>query len=86
VKWDLLIPGAIDEQRIIETLERERVACVVRQRDMNPEFRPLEALYPTLDAYIARNYQRGRELRGGEQVWYGLGRTTPFAPPGDARR
>jgi len=78
VKWDLLIPGAIDEQAIVETLERERVRCIVRQRDMNPEFRPLEQLYPTLDQYVKRNYRKGRELRGGQQVWYGLGRSTPF--------
>lgn len=85
VKWDLLIPGAIDEQRIVDTLERERVRCIVRQRDMNPEFRPLEQLYPTLDRYVKENYRKGRELRGGQQVWYGLARSTPFAPGVEAR-
>jgi hypothetical protein len=78
VKWDLLIPGAINEEAIIEALARERVRCVVRQRDMNPEFLPLEKLYPTLDRYITRNYRKGRPLAGGGQLWHGLARTTPF--------
>jgi hypothetical protein len=80
VKWDLLIPGAIDQQAIITTLERDRVRCVVQQRDMNPEFPPLSKLYPTLEEYVARNYRRGRALSGGGQLWQGLARSTPFAP------
>jgi hypothetical protein len=79
VKWDLLIPGAIDQAAIIETLEQERIRCVVRQRDMNPEFPPLPNLYPDLDGYIEHNYRKGRALEGGGQLWRGLRRTTPFS-------
>ena len=79
VKWDLLIPGAIDQTAIVDTLERERVRCVVRQRDMNPEFPPLRELYPSLDAYITRSYRKGRAMTVGGQRWYGLSRTAPFA-------
>jgi hypothetical protein len=84
VKWDLLIPGAIDEETIVASLEDNRVRCVVRQRDMNPEFPPLSKLYPTLDGYVTHNYGKGRPLSGGGQVWYGLARTTPFPRPGAA--
>ena len=86
VKWDLLIPGAIDQTAIIETLERERVRCVVRQRDMNPEFPPLAKLYPELNGYIDRNYQKARPLEGGGQLWRGLSRTTPFRDVGRPTR
>ena len=86
VKWDLLIPGAIDQTAIIETLERERVRCVVRQRDMNPEFPPLAKLYPELNGYIDRNYQKARPLEGGGQLWRGLSRTTPFRDLGRSTR
>ncbi len=86
VKWDLLIPGAIDEAVIIQALARDRVRCVVRQRDMNPEFPPLEVLYPSLHRYIATNYAKGRALRGAGQVWFGLVRTTPFEAPGGSAR
>ena len=79
VKWDLLIPGSIDEDAITEALERQRVRCVVRQRDMSPEFPPLGRLYPRLDAYLRDHYGRGRRLEGGGQVWFGLVRTRPFA-------
>jgi hypothetical protein len=78
VKWDLLIPGAIDPETIVTTLERDRVRCVVQQRDMNPEFPPLAKLYPALEEYVARNYRRGRALSGGGQLWQGLARSTPF--------
>ena len=78
VKWDLLIPGAIDQQAIIATLERTRVRCVVKQRDMNPEFPPLADLYPELNTYIERHYRKGRPLAGGGQLWHGLTRTAPF--------
>ncbi len=80
VRYDLLIPGAIDEDEIIERLETRRVRCIVRQRDMYPEFRPLEALYPKLDGYILENYTRGRPLRSGDQLWHGLVRSAPFGP------
>jgi hypothetical protein len=82
VKWDLLSPGAIDQQAIIETLEEQRVRCVVRQRDMNPEFRPLPELYPVLDQYIRHHYRKTRPLTGGAQRWDGLTRTSWF---GDRR-
>lgn len=86
VKWDLLIPGSIDEHAIVAVLARERVRCVVRQRDMSPEFPKLSELYPTLDAYVRRNYRRGRALEGAGQLWHGLVRTTPFeAPPPRSR-
>ena len=78
VKWDLLIPGAIDQQAIVEALEERRVRCVVRQRDMNPEFPPLAELYPALDRYIATHYRKRRPLAGGGQLWHGLIRTAPF--------
>lgn len=78
VKWDLLIPGAIDQDAIVRTLEERRVRCVVKQRDMNPEFRPLSELYPVLDDYITAHYRKGRPLTGGGQLWHGLVRTAPF--------
>ncbi len=78
VKWDLLIPGAIDQEAIVEALEAQAVRCIVRQRDMNPEFPPLPELYPALDRYIAAHYRKRRPLVGGEQLWHGLVRTAPF--------
>ena len=78
VKWDLLIPGAIDQEAIVRTLEEQGVRCVVRQRDMNPEFPPLSKLYPLLDDYITTRYRKGRPLTGGGQLWHGLKRTAPF--------
>ena len=76
---------AIDETAITLALERERVRCIVRQRDMNPEFPPLAALYPALDGYVTRNYRHGRVLAAGGQVWHGLSRSTPFGQAGGAR-
>jgi len=78
VKWDLLIPGAIDAPAIVRTLEERRVRCVVRQRDMNPEFPPLSHLYPELDVYLRSHYRKARPLAGGGQLWFGLERTAPF--------
>lgn len=78
VKWDLLIPGAIDQKAIVQTLEEQSVRCVVRQRDMNPEFPPLAVLYPVLDTYLATHYRKARPLVGGGQLWHGLVRTAPF--------
>ena len=78
VKWDLLIPGAIDPPTIVQALEERGIRCVVRQRDMNPEFPPLAHLYPQLDAYLRTHYRKARPLVGGDQRWFGLERTTPF--------
>lgn len=78
VKWDLLIPGSIDAPAIVRTLEERGVRCVVRQRDMNPEFPPLAHLYPQLDIYLRTHYRKARPLTGGSQRWFGLERTTPF--------
>lgn len=86
VKWDLLIPGAIDQRAIVAALERNRVRCVVRQRDMNPEFPPLRELYPVLDGYVTRHYRKGVTLEAGGQVWHGLTRTAPFAAAPPAAR
>jgi hypothetical protein len=78
VKWDLLIPGAIDQEAIVQTLEEQGVRCVVKQRDMNPEFPPLSELYPVLDDYVTTRYRKGRPLTGGGQLWHGLVRTAPL--------
>ena len=62
----------------MEAPEAQAVRCIVRQRDMNPEFPPLPELNPGLDDYITTHYRKRRALVGGEQLWHGLVRTARF--------
>lgn len=71
-RYDLTIPGNVDGQRIIDSLESAQTRCIVYNPVMYPEFAPFHELFPMLNEYLRQQYGRRRDIRGGNEAWFGL--------------
>ncbi|MFT5441994.1 MAG: hypothetical protein ACI8W3_001036 [Myxococcota bacterium] len=71
-RYDLTIPGDVDGQLIIDSLEADQTRCIVYNPVMYPEFPPFRVLFPELDVYIKQHYRPATRIEGGDETWVGL--------------
>ena len=73
-RYDLTIPGDVDGERIIESLETSQTRCIIYNPVMYPEFSPFHELFPKLRRYLRLNYRTTARIRGGGETWWGMTR------------
>jgi hypothetical protein len=73
--FDLTIPGNVDGPAIVAALEATGTRCVVYGPEMYAQFQSFKEIFPTLVAYLEREYERTEVIRDGTRPWYGLVRT-----------
>ena len=71
-RYDLTIPGNVDGQRIIDSLESAKTRCIVYNPVMYPEFAPFRELFPEVSRYLAEQYRTKRRIRSGGETWLGM--------------
>ena len=76
-RFDLAIPGAVDEIEIVQGLRLTPIRCLVINPSMYPEFPPFKQLYPRLAATIEQDYRGGQVISAGNARWIGLVRRNP---------
>jgi hypothetical protein len=72
--YDLVIPGDVDEARIVERLGATGTRCVVYNPKMFLKFAPFDELFPEVARLLDSEYRRVVVIEGEGQEWYGLAR------------
>ncbi len=67
--YDLIIPGDVRDDRIVEILEDRHVRCVVWNPEMYPQFGPFEELFPRTHEYLVGRFETVRTVGAGGQEW-----------------
>jgi hypothetical protein len=70
--YDLVIPGNISEDVILDRLREARPACAVYNPKMYLEFPAFEILFPRVEEYLRREYQVDETISGDGTIWEGL--------------
>ena len=70
--YDLVIPGDVDEARIVERLAATGTRCVVYNPKMFLKFAPFDELFPELARFLVSDYRRVAVIEGEGHEWYGL--------------
>lgn len=72
--FDLLIPGDVKGDVIVQRLEDSRTRCVVYNPKMYLQFAPFDELFPEVARLFDESYRRAAVIRGQGTEWYGLER------------
>ncbi len=72
--YDLIIPGDVRDDVIVERMDRARVDCVVFDPAMYAQFAPFEQLFPHLHAYMTEHFETARSMTVEGTTWQFLTR------------
>lgn len=75
--YDILIPGDIDESRLIADLDAVGVNCIVYNPRMYIHFRELSIHFPMFTHFVETAFEPVAQLGSGKIRWQGLRRRTP---------
>jgi hypothetical protein len=75
--YDLVIPGAIDGERIVERLRESGTRCVVYNPQIYSQFAPFAELFPEVAEVLARDYRRVATIGSAGAEWHALVRREP---------
>ncbi len=73
--FDLIIPGNVEDDVIVERLRAAQTRCVVFNPRMYPQFAPFDRLFPQTAAYFTSAFEVKRRLGAGDAAWLCLERT-----------
>ncbi len=72
--FDLIIPGNVEDDVIVERLHAANTRCVVYNPSMYAQFEPFDRLFPETAAYFASSFEVKRRLGAGQAEWLCLER------------
>jgi len=72
--FDLVIPGDVKGDVIVQRLEESQTRCVVYNPKMYLQFAPFDELFPEVARLFDESYRRAAVIRGQGTEWYGLER------------
>lgn len=72
--FDLIIPGNVEDDVIVERLKAANTRCVVFNPKMYAQFEPFDRLFPETAAYFTSAFEVTRRLSVGQMEWLGLER------------
>jgi 4-amino-4-deoxy-L-arabinose transferase-like glycosyltransferase len=75
--YDLIIPGDVRDQVIVDRIDRAGVACMVFNPDMYVQFDSFEKLFPLLHAYMTRHFTESGSVSEQGTTWRFLRRKEP---------
>jgi hypothetical protein len=78
--YDLIIPGNVKDDVIVDRLESSGTACLVYNPTMYAQFEEFETLFPRFTAYAAERFERTARYGDGENAWYCLEREVGRTP------
>ena len=78
--YDLIIPGNVDDETIVQGLRRFDTRCVVRNAAMYAQFESFEALFPQVSAYLDSSFEVVRTLESQGNRWLCLQRRSMVQP------
>lgn len=70
--FDLIIPGNVEDDVIVERLKAANTRCVVFNPTMYAQFEPFDRLFPETAAYFTNAFEVKRRLSVGRMEWLGL--------------
>ena len=70
--FDLVIPGDVKGDVIVERLEASNTRCVVYNPKMYLQFAPFEELFPEVAQLLHESYRRAAVITWQNTEWYGL--------------
>jgi hypothetical protein len=70
--YDLVIPGDVKGDVIVERLERTGTRCVVYNPEMYLQFAPFVELFPEVAELLDGSFRRAAVFRGHGKEWFGL--------------
>jgi len=72
--FDLIIPGNVEDDVIVERLKAANTRCVVFNPKMYAQFEAFDRLFPETAAYFTSAFEVTRRLSVGQMEWLGLER------------
>lgn len=72
--FDLIIPGNVEDDVIVERLRAAGTRCVVYNPNMYAQFSPFDRLFPETSAYFASAFEVKQRLGREQGGWLGLQR------------
>jgi hypothetical protein len=72
--FDLIIPGNVEDDVIVERLRAANTRCVVFNPTMYAQFEAFDRLFPETAAYFTKAFEVKRRLSVGRMEWLGLER------------
>jgi hypothetical protein len=75
--YDLIIPGNVIDEKIVEALRAAGTRCIVRNPHMYVQFESFETLFPLVSAYLESEFDVVRTLEADANRWLCLQRRAP---------
>lgn len=73
--YEMLIPGDIDEDVLIDALDTSRTDCIVYNPNMYSHFAPLSEDLPDFVRWMNESFAVQAEIGSGQRLWLGLVRS-----------